>query len=231
MRNREKINLNSSEIHLLTLLYFIVGLAEVIAEFYTDNLYIYLLKPLLIPLLALIYWKSSKNKNSFFLGALFFAFLANIFFISKSFDSILIAVIFFAFYRIIIIYLVIRLVKVKNYLPVLLGCIPFMAIFVYVTILTMNELNNGLYIYIMQVIMMTFLGGFSLANYIVDKNKMNYWLLMSCLLFTILQFVFTIRLYYMSIYIFQPLAMILYIFAQYFLCKFILLSEEKRLKL
>lgn len=230
MENKEKNFLNSSEIELLSTLYFVIALTEIIAEFYESNLFIYIFKPILIPVLALIYWKSSASLNSSFITALFFAFLANIFFISKDYNSLLLGAIFFGLYRILIIYIVIKTVEVKNYLPIILGCLPFIVIFSYVTVLTMDELGSGLYIYIIQVVFITFLGGFSLANYILQNNKTNYWLLMSTLLFTIIQFTFIIKLYYLSISIFQPLAMILYTFAQYFLYKFIIFSEERHLK-
>ena len=230
MENKEKSVLNSTEIQLLSTLYFVIALTEVIAEFYASDFFISVFKPMLIPVLVLIYWKSSTTINNFFITALFFAFLANIFFISKDHNSLLLGAIFFGFYRILVIYIVIKTVEVKSYLPIILGCIPFIAIFTYVTILTMDELGAGLYIYTVQVVFITFLGGFSLANYILQNNKTNYWLLMSTLLFTIIQFTFIIKLYYLSILIFQPLAMILYTFAQYFLYKFIIFSEERHLK-
>jgi hypothetical protein len=215
------------ESRILLLLFFTIALAEVIAEFFSDNFFIYFLKPMLIPILSIVYWKTSSEKNSYFLIAMFFAFLANIFFIAKDFNSILIGAIFFMFYRIIVIYLVLKIVKIKSYLPILLGSIPFIIIFMYVTCLTMNELEDwGLYIYIMQVVFMSFLGGFSVANYIVDDNKMNYWLLLSSILFTLIQLILILKIYYISISIFQPLSMILYVFAQYALYKFMLLSEE-----
>jgi YhhN family len=230
MEHKQKSIVNSSEIQLLSTLYFVIALTEVIAEFYASDFFIYVFKPMLIPVLVLIYWKSSNSINNFFITALFFAFLSNIFFISRDFSSLFLGAIFFGLYRIVIIYIVIKTVEVKSYLPIILGCIPFIAIFTYVTILTMDELGAGLYIYIVQVVFITFLGGFSLANYILNNNKTNYWLLMSTLLFTIIQFTFIIKLYYLSILIFQPLAMILYVFAQYFLCKFVIFSEERHLK-
>ena len=215
------------ESKILFSIFFIVAFAEVIAEFFADKFFIYFLKPLLIPILTFIYWKTSNQKSGYFIIAMFFALLANVFFISKDFNSILLGAIFFMFYRIIAIYLVLKIVKIKGYLPVLLGSVPFIIMFMYVTCLTMDEMNNsGLYIYIMQVIFMSFLGGFSLANYIIDENKMNYWLFISSILFTIIQLILILKIYYISISIFQPLSMILYVFAQYAFYKFMLLSEN-----
>lgn len=91
----------------------------------------------------------------------------------------------------------------------------------------MEELENALFIYIIQVTIMSFLGGFSLANYMIDENRTNFWLFLSCMLFSIIQVILILKLYYLSIFIFQPIAMVLYVFGQYGLYKFLVLSEEK----
>jgi hypothetical protein len=214
------------EIIFLNAIFFSIAFIEIITEFLTDKLPVYIIKPLLIPLLTFIYWKSSIIKDGYFIAALFFAFVANIFFISTDFVSILTGTIFFGFYRIIIIYLIIKKVKVKSFFPVFLGGIPFIIVFLYLTSLTMNELGDGLYIYIVQIILMSILGGLSVANYMLDDRRMNYWLLISCMLFTLIQFILVLKIYYLSIFIFQPLAMFLYVFAQYSLYKFMINSES-----
>lgn len=226
MKNKDSYIKSTNEVNVLILLFFVVTFAEVLAEFFVLTNFIYLLKPLLCPILITIYWKSSIKKNNYFVLALIFALVANIFFIAKDFSSILLGSLFFMFYRIIIIYLVVKIVKIKNYLPVFLGSIPFAIVLLYVTCLTIDELGKGLYIYMMQIIFMSFLGGFSLANYIIDNNKMNFWLLLSSILFTLIQFIIILKIYYINVFIFQPIAMLFYAIAQYSLYKFMILSEK-----
>lgn len=230
MENKELKKETSVEINILILLFFVTTFAEVIAEFFSNSLFIYLLKSLLSPILILIYWKSSKIRNMYFIVALLFVMMSNLFFVSKDFISLLIGSIFFLFYRILIIYLVIKIVRIKNYLPVLLGSIPFGIIFLYVTSLTIDELGSELYIYIIQVIFMSFLGGFSLANYVIDNSKMNYWLFISCILFAVTHFILILKTYYLPIDIFQPIVMLIYGFAQFSMYKFIILSEKREIK-
>ncbi len=226
MNRKETIISKNKELKFLNLLYFIIAIAEITSEFFPKTGLVYTIKPLLIPTLILIYWKSSKIRDSYFIIALFFAFIANIFFISPDFSSVLIGTIFFGFYRIIIIYLIIRKVKVNHFLPVFLGCIPFVIVFLYLTSITMNDLGDSLYVYVVQVILMSVLGGLSVANYMLDDKKMYYWLLISCMLFTLIQFILILKMYYISVFIFQPLAMFLYVFAQYALYKFMIHSEN-----
>jgi hypothetical protein len=226
MKNKGLIIKSTNEVNVLILLFFVVTLAEVMAEFFCFPSFIYLLKPLICPILIVIYLKSSVEKNNYFILALVFGFMANIFFIAKDFSSILLGSLFFMFYRILIIYLVIKIVRMKNYLPVFLGSIPFVIIFLYVTSLTIDELGKGLYIYIMQIIFISFLSGFSLANYIIDNNKTNFWLLISCILFTFIQFIIILKMYYINMFIFQPIAMLFYAVAQFSLYKFMIFSEK-----
>jgi hypothetical protein len=217
---------NKLQYKIIMVLFFLVSTLEVIAEFVNNTCAIYILKPLILPFLMLLYWKTSSKKGVIFIIALVFGLIANIFYVSKTFNSIMTASIFYMMYRFIVIYLVLKVVHVKNYLPVFLGSIPFMIVFLYLTSLVSDDLGDTLYIYLAQIISMSFLGGFSVANYMVDDKRMNYWLLMSCILFTIIQFVLILKIYYITIYIFQPLAMILFVFAQYSLYKFVIMSEE-----
>lgn len=211
---------------ILLLLFFTIGLAEVIAELFANITFIYILKPLLIPTLAITYWKKSKQRSYHFMMAMFFAFLANIFFIRTDFNSIMAGAFFYLLYRIIVIYMVVKIVGIGNYLPIFLGSIPFLTVFSYIGCLTIDELGNALFIYIIQVLIMSFLGGFSVANYMIDDNRTNFWLFLSSLLFSIIQIILILKIYYISVFIFQPMAMVLYIFAQYALYKFMILSEE-----
>lgn len=224
----EKLKKETSvEINILILLFFVTTFAEVIAELFSNTLFIYLLKSLLSPILILIYWKSSKIRNIYFIIALLFVMMSNLFFVSKEFSSLLIGSIFFLFYRMLIIYLVIKIVRIKNYLPIFLGSIPFVIIFLYATSLTIDELGNAIYIHIILVVFMSFLGGFSLTNYVIDNSKMNYWLFISCMLFAVIHFILILKTYYLPISIFQPMVMLVYAFAQFSMYKFIILSERE----
>ena len=82
-------------------------------------------------------------------------------------------------------------------------------------------------IFIVQCVVMSFLGGIAVGNYILRSNKANTLLLMSTLLFAITQFIFAWRLYIDS-NIFQPAAMALFVLAQYLFYRFLLLAEKKK---
>lgn len=216
----------NSEASILLLLYFAVGFAEVLSEIYKNSFFIYFLKPLLLPILAFIYYKNSKVRNNYYLTALFFGVLANIFFISRTFESVIIGSLFHVFYRILIIYIIIKSLGIKHFLALFLGSIPFIVVFSYAAMLTMDDLGDALYIFIVQSLFMSFLGGYSISYHIIENNKMSFWLLISNVLFALIQFLFVIRMYYLSVDIFQPILMCLFIIAHFAFYKFILLSEK-----
>lgn len=227
-KNKDHQNKISSDVNILIILFFLVALSEVIAEYFEYRNFIFLFKVLLMPILIILYLSTSSVRNPYYLIALFSALIANILFIYKEdFDFIILGATSFLVFRVITIYLIMKTIKIKKYFPVIIGSLPFVFIYFYLTCLTIDELGDGLLIYIVQVIFMSYLGGLSVGSYMINDNRKNYWLLISTLLFTVNQILLVIKLFYISVIIFQPISMALYCFAQYGFYKFIILSEEK----
>lgn len=218
----------------LTAVYFIVSLAEIVAEYFRDiyppyAIYsVYAIKPWILIILAILYWKTSPKINYVYLGALLFSWLANMFFISQDFDDIFVGALLFFIYRALSIYIVIRHIKLPGVFPIVIGCVPFLFIYMYLVNLTYDAFGEGLPIFIIQCILISFLGGLSVGNYILRSNRASTMLLMSTLFFAVTQFIFVIRLYYVDVYIFQPTAMALFVIGQFMFYKFLVLSESKK---
>ena len=214
--------------NILTVIYFAISGIEIMAEFLQKEQLILLSKPLIMPLLILLYFVNSKKINLILLTALFFVWMANMLFISKNFNFIIAGSVFFTIYRIFIIYLVIRYVKFPSFFALIIGCLPFLFIYLFVINLAYEELAAGFWLFLMQGIFTIFFGGLVLGNYIFKSNSSNTYLLISTMLFTFTQFLFVIRLFYTSLNIFQPLAMLLYVIGQYLLYKFVIIEETKQ---
>lgn len=208
--------------------YFFVGCVEIIAELFTDYIFISLTKPLLMPILICIYWLSSKSRNNIFILGLLAVWVANIFFISNSVNFFVIGTLFFLLYVILIIYLVLKTVKFPGYIPMIIGSLPFLFIYLFFTNISQDELGYRFYLFIIQGIFMIILGSLCLGNYILKSNTSNTYLLVSTLLFTVTQFILVLKMFYVNYNIFQPLAMLLYVFGQYLLYLFVILEEKKR---
>ena len=90
------------------LLYFIAGAVEVYLEMQRNTAAIYLIKPLLMPLLLTVYVLSVKSRDISYIAALVFSWIANIFFISPDYASIFTGAMFFFVFRVLTIYIVFK---------------------------------------------------------------------------------------------------------------------------
>ncbi len=208
--------------------YFFIGFVEIVAELFKDYFFITASKPLLMPILIGIYCIGSKKKNLLFIVALAAAWIANIVLISDSVACYTSGILFFLIYRILIIYLVLRSIKFPGYIPMIIGALPFLFIYLFVANLSYNELGYRFFLFVIQGLIMVFFGSLCLANYIIKSNTSNTYLLISTMLFTVIQFVMVIKMYYSDYNIFRPLAMLLYVFAQYLLYLFVVIEEKRK---
>ena len=215
---------------LIISLYFIIAFIEIVAEFFRDNQFIWLTKLLIIPLLILFYWRTSKKPNPIFLIALFFNWIANIFFISQDYHHTMIGAYLFLVYRIAIIYIVIKKVKFPGMMPIFISALPFLLAYMYFVNLTYESIGAGIFIFVVQGIFIVFLVAFAIGNYIFKPNTSSKLLLISTVFFTVSQFILVLKYYYISLNIFQPLAMFLFVLGQFILVIFLLRLEKEPIK-
>lgn len=215
---------------LFIIAYFTVAMIEIVAEYFNDKTLVTLFKPILIPLLIGYYFYNSRKRNFLFIVALVFSWIANIFFINDTINYIILGSVFFLIYRVIIIYLVIRMVKMPSKLPLLIGAIPFLFIYATTCFLTFEDFGENIFFFIIHGIFIIFLGGYSLGSYIVYSSKTNLILFLSTMLFALSQFVFVLKIYSEYVYFLHALAMLQFVVAQYLLTKFMHLKEKPKSK-
>ena len=213
---------------MLLLAFFMVSFIEITAEFNEDRLLIWITKPLILPVLILYYLKRSKNTSPLFIIALFSSWIANLLFIQNTFEFIMYGVCFFLIYRILVIFIIVNKVKMPNSVPLILGSIPFVFVYALVTIYTYGTLGDSVYLFLIQGIFTIFLGGFSLGNFIMISNKTNSLLLISTMCMTFNQFLFLLKFYYNDVNVLQAVAMLLFIFGQFLLTKYMLHTEKTK---
>jgi hypothetical protein len=124
--------------------------------------------------------------------------------------------------------MVFKIVKFPGYVPMLIGSLPFLIIYLFFANLAHNELGNYFYLFVIQGIFMILFGGYCLGNFILKSNTSNTYLLISTMLFTITQFILAIKVFYLNINFFQPLAMLLFVIGQYLLYRFLIIEEKKK---
>jgi hypothetical protein len=218
------IDFNKKErIKYLTAVYFFIAIVEYISQYKNDDFFLCLTKPLLMPLLLVIYCLKSKLKNKLFITSLFTAWIANLFLIGNSTILIAFGSVFFLFYRIIIF----MLIKFPGYFRFFLGCIPFLLAFIFFVTDNNLRFEESLYIFLRQGILMVLFGGFVLGNYILKQNNSNFIMVISTLFITVAQFFFILKKFNISPDSADTLGMLLFIIGQYLLYRYIIVEEVK----
>ena len=216
-------------VNILTAMYFAVAIIEVIAELFSYDPLIFVLKPLMPFLLIVLYFQTSKRRLPLYFIAMFFSIVTNLLFIPDTTSMLFMGVIAFTFHRIAAIWLVLNLLKPTDYIPIVIATIPFLLIFFYLLAISTEIPADTYLILVVQNFLIAFFGGIALSNYIMNDNKKNSWLLISGLLFVSLQFIIFLEKYYLSdvsLGIFRPIAMGLNTFAFYTFYEFVVATER-----
>lgn len=221
---------NNKIANLLLLAFFVVSLIEIIAEYCSDKLLIWMTKPLILPILILYYLKRSKKISLFFVTALLFSWVANLMFIQNTLDFVFLGVLFFLIYRILVIYIIVNKVQMPTSFPLILGSIPFIFLYVIVTLYSYSALGDNVYLFLIQGAFTIFLGGFSLGNYIMVSNRQNSVLLISTMFMAFNQFIFVMKYFYIEVNILQSAAMILFVLGQFLLTRYMFHTEKNKHK-
>lgn len=215
-------------VNALIIIYFINAIIEVISEYASFSATIYITKPLIPLILMVLYFYKSSKKNSLFFVIMSFSLITNLLFIPSDEKALFYGVISFTIHRIFLLFLIFKIIKIKDYIPFVLATIPLAFIFFYLFAAS-DVPENSYYLIVFHNLMGAVLGGMAISNYVMNDNKQNSLLLISVLLFLGLQLVVYIEKYYLvesHSFLLRPLAMTLNILAFYTFYKFVIASER-----
>lgn len=216
-------------INLFALLYFAVAITEVTCELFAYKPLIYLLKPLMPLLLMLLYWNTSKQRSLLFFSVMSLSLITNLLFIPDAPTMLFYGLVVFLAHRILIIIYIVKLLKMKDYIPVAIATIPFLLVFFYLFLITNGIPQRSFAVLIAQNILISVLCGIAFSHYMMQDNKKNSWLLLCGILFGALQFIVFVEKFYLmgfSPAIFRPMAMVLNTFAFYTFYEFVMATEK-----
>lgn len=215
-----------NKVKVLTGVLLIVALIEVIAEYFRLLPLIYIFKPLISVVLMVLYWYSSPKRDILFFLTIITSLITNVLFIPNDLKLIFIGLIVFGFHRLINIFYILKVMRTKDFIPVVLGSVPFLIIFFYIFFDTDLLSKEVYYIMIIHNSLISLLGGIALSHYVMNDSTRSSWLLICVLSFVTLHFIIFIEKFYIQLQIFRPIAMSLNAFAYYAFYKFILIIEK-----
>ncbi|MDP2159293.1 MAG: hypothetical protein Q8K02_02325 [Flavobacterium sp.] len=215
-----------NKVKLLTIILFFVSLVEITAEYFKILPVIYVFKPSLSIIILLLYWYSSNKRDYLFFLTIGTSLVTNLLFIPNHLNLIFIALVVFVIHRIITIYYILKVKKIKDYVPIILASIPFMLLFFYIFFDTELVSRKIYYILIIHNILISLLGGIAISDYIMNNSTFSYWLLICVISFVTLHFIIFLEKFYIDLLVFRPIAMSLNIFAYFAFYKFIIEIEK-----
>ena len=114
-----------------TILFFTVAVVEITVELLANKPLLFIFKPLISILLMILYWNTSVQKNPLFFIAILFSLITNTFFIPNTEKMLFIGLLFFFIHRILMIYYIVKLTKLRDYIPLCIAVVPFIFLFFY----------------------------------------------------------------------------------------------------
>lgn len=186
----------------------------------------YFLKIISMLSLALLYFDQSNSKSKWYFAALLFATISNLFFISSNMSSLTFGMITYLIYRLLTIIIVVKATQKCYIISVLIGIVLFLTPLIYFILLNQDSFNQSLIPAIINVFLISILGGLAVSNYLMEEGVKNTWLLISTLLFAFLAVIFVIQKYYLFIPILDSLRVIVLMGAHYIFYRYMLLAEK-----
>ncbi|WP_367753373.1 hypothetical protein [Flavobacterium sp. WC2430] len=210
----------------LIALFFLMGFIEVVSD---DSYIQYTIKPLQIMLLFALYSYTSIRKNPLFFINMIFLLIGRMLFVPKEKHMLFYALIAVFFHRIIEIYYVIKLTKIKDYIPPLLASIPFLIYFLYLVSIPDSVLIRSYLILIVQIVLISVLSGIILSQYLLTFNRKDIWLFVYGIMSLMQTFVIFIEKFYLSdfkITSLRPMALFLNTIVCFSFYKFVITTER-----
>ncbi|MGB5363802.1 MAG: lysoplasmalogenase [Aureibaculum sp.] len=203
------------------ILFVIISLLDILGLLIHVALLELIAKPFIIISLMAIYLSSVKNKNYWFLAALFFSFLGDVFLLDNN-DMFLFGIAAFLITQLLYIKIIIGYLNNSSKSQKLQAILPFAIYFILLIYLLIDNLGEYLIPVLVYGLTISVFGIVSLLNYIINKSQTSKLLLFGAFLFIASDSMIAFDRFYESKGFYSVLIMITYILAQYLICKYLI---------
>lgn len=210
-------------------LLFSFAVIEVLAELFSFKVILFAFRPFIAFLIACLYWITSKERSIFFFITTFFLLITSIFIISDLEFFLKLGFVGIVIHRLLLIIYIIKINKVKDFIPIIIAVIPFVFIFSYLLSISDGIPEGSYYPLLIQNILVSILGGVILSNYFMNETTNTPWLSIFGVLSIALYFtVFIEKLFLNNLppTYFRPLGMVLFVTSYYAFYKFVIDAEK-----
>ncbi|KGO89017.1 lysoplasmalogenase family protein [Flavobacterium suncheonense] len=180
-----------------------------------------------IPILAVLYFISSKEKKLIYFAGLLFYQLASVFFFTGNPNYFLFGTLSSVLFKVCLVLLIFTLVTVKNRTAIGLAILPFFVLYLYVIELVVDSLGDTYYIWIINALLTSFIGGVAIVYYLNDSDEKGAWLLISAILFIVQIAAFFINKFYVKNEGIYQMIILSYGISHFTFYKFLILKENE----
>lgn len=205
---------------IFSIIFFTVSILDIIGISTNNNTLVYIFKPLIIPSLITLYAVSVEKKNKWYILALVFSFLGDVFLIDKD-NLFLFGIASFLMSQILYIKIIAGQLKATTLVQKLFAVSPFLIYITILMIILKPNLGEFLIPVIIYGITISIFGIVSLLNYISAKSKIALILLTGAILFILSDSMIALNKFHETESFYGVAIMITYVLAQYLIFRFI----------
>jgi len=176
-------------------------------------------KPLIILSLITLYYSTVIERNNWYLLALFFSLLGDVFLLDKN-GYFLLGIGSFLITQILFIKLIISQLEKVRIHHFIITLLPFVVYFTVLISIIQENLTEFMIPVVIYGITISFFGMVSLLNYFIDKSKRSLVLLIGAVLFIASDSMIALNKFHEPRILYPVAIMITYIVAQYFIYRF-----------
>ncbi len=216
-----------NKVKLVTVLFVIVSLCDLIGVMFEIDLLRTIFKPLLMSTLLLLYIVSINNLNGWYILALVFSLFGDVLLMFQGEIYFMLGLISFLNAHIIYIKIVLNWLIKSSLKSILAAAVPFALLFFALINLLKNSLNDLFIPIVIYGITISIMGFVSLLFYLNSKSTSALFMVFGAFLFIISDSVLAINKFYSTNDVFPILIMLTYITAQYLIYKAVISRKVK----
>ncbi len=217
-----------AQIQLLTFVFVLVGLADLLGLVINEPQLRYVTKPLITIVLAILYLVSVQQANVLYLTALCFSLLGDTLLLKIWGNLFLYAVFSFMITQLLYIFILSRTIKQYKPGPLIMASIPFVLTFLAVILFVHESLGSLLIPITIYGLIITVLGGLSFYNYLEERSQPSLWMAIGVFLFIASDAVLAVKYFMISHRELELslIVMLTYILAQYLICRYMIKRSQ-----
>jgi hypothetical protein len=221
---------NKNTINILILVYFLNLVLYSICSFlkFTSAETIFWFSR--IPILLILYLFTGKN-NFIYITSLLLYQIASYLFASGNPDLFMYGSISSVGYKLLLLIILVPLITKENRLAISLACLPFFVLFLYIIELVLHSLGDTFYIWILNALITSIIGGIAIIYFNNNFDLKGYWLLISSILFIIQIGAFFINKFYIKSESIYQMVIFFYGLSHFTFYKFMILKEQEKLNI